>query len=133
MTGLPDRKFVKVTLGGVSHTVPVDDLSYYKRAGYLEEGEKPDESLMSPAEKRMAEIARGEQPDNQVSSVNLRNVNVPASASEIAATVIYGSPGGPNVPGPAASDEAVEDAEEDAEEDAVVEPAAKSTKKKGGK
>jgi hypothetical protein len=114
MAQLPERKYVKVTRGGVSHTVPVEDLSYYKRAGYLEEGEKLDETNMTPAEKRMAQIARGEQPTNQASSVNLANVDVPASASEIAATIAYGSPGGPNVPGPAASAEAQEDAEEDA-------------------
>jgi cytochrome c556 len=132
MPQLPERKYVKVTLGGVSHTVPEDDLSYYTRAGYLREGEKPNEANLTPAERRMAQIARGEQPTNQASSVNLANVDVPASAEEIAATVIYGSPGGPNVPGPAASDEAVEDAEEvEAEEEVVTDPAPK--KKKAGK
>jgi hypothetical protein len=111
MPELPERKFVKVTLGGVSHTVPEDDLSYYTRAGYLREGEKPNEALLTPAERRMAQIARGEEPDNLASSVNLANVDVPASAEEIAVTVNYGSPAGPSVPGPAASDEAVEDFE----------------------
>jgi hypothetical protein len=112
MTELPERKFVKVTLGGVSHTVPVEDLAYYKRAGYLEEGEEPNEANMTPAEKRFAQIARGEVPDNQASSVNLANVDVPATSEEIAATVNYGKPGS-GVPGPAASAEAREAANED--------------------
>lgn len=121
MPELPERKYVKVTLGGVSHTVPVEDLAYYKRAGYLEEGEEPNEALMTPAERRLAQIARGEQPSDLVSSVNLANVDVPASAEEKAVTVNFGLPGS-GVPGPAASAEAREDARE-------TEPAVKSAKK----
>lgn len=105
MPELPDRKFVKVTLGGVSHTVPAEDVSYYKRAGYLEEGEEPNEVNMTPAEKRLAQIARGEIPENQVSSVSLENVDLPATEEEKAVAVNLG-PVDSGVPGPAASSEA---------------------------
>jgi hypothetical protein len=134
MPELPERKFVKVTLGGVSHTVPVEDLAYYKRAGYLEEGEKPNEALMTPAEKRMAQIARGEQPTNQVSSVSLENVDLPATSEEIAVTVNYGGATGPKVPGPAASEEAKAEAEDESTETVVPfdENAPKSKKSKRG-
>ena len=111
MANLPDRKFVKVTLGGVSHTVPEEEVSYYTRAGYLREGEKINDANMTPAEKRMAQIERGEQPTNQVSSVNLANVDVPASSEEIAVTVNYGGVES-NVPGPAASAKAKADAKD---------------------
>lgn len=111
MAGLPDRKYVKVTLGGVSHTVPEEELSYYTRAGYLKEGEKPNLANMTPAEKRMAQIEAGEVPDNQVSSVNLANVDVPASAEEVAVAVHLG-PVESGVAGPAASAKAKEDAAE---------------------
>src|SRR5688572_24760819 len=109
MANLPERKFVKVTLGGVTHTVPEEELSYYTRAGYLKEGEKPNLANMTPAEIRMAQIANGEQPDNQVSSVNLANVDVPASSEEIAVAVHLG-PVDSGVAGPAASTEAKVDA-----------------------
>jgi hypothetical protein len=131
MPELPERKFVKVTLGGVSHTVPVEDLAYYKRAGYLEEGEKRNEALMTPAEKRLAQIERGEVPDNLVSSVNLANVDVPASSEEIAVTVNYGSPVH-SVPGPAASAEAQADAGESDEEVTTTKGTKKATVKKAG-
>jgi hypothetical protein len=120
MAELPERKFVKVTLGGVSHTVPVEDLAYYKRAGYLEEGEEPNEANLTPAEKRMRQIERGEEPTNQVSSLALENADLPATAEEIAVTVNYGSPA-KSVPGPAASAEAEAEAE------------TKAPKKKAGK
>ena len=129
MPELPERKFVSVTKGGVTHTVPVEDLAYYKRAGYLEEGEEVNEANLTPAEKRMAQIARGEQPDNLVSSVNLANVDVPATEEEIAVTVNFGSPGS-GVPGPAASAEAREDARES--ETATTVKASKKTTKKAG-
>jgi hypothetical protein len=111
MPEFPERKFVKVIKGGVSHTVPVEDLAYYKRAGYLEDGEEPNEANMTPAEKRMAQIARGEEPTNQASSLSLENVDLPASAEEIAVTVNYGG-ANTKVPGPAASAEARADAKE---------------------
>lgn len=109
MANLPERKFVKVTIGGVSHTVPEEELSYYKRAGALEEGEKPNLANMTPPEIRMAQIANGEIPDNQVSSVNLANVDVPATSEEIAVAVHLG-PVDSGVAGPAASEKAKEDA-----------------------
>lgn len=111
MAQLPDRKYVKVTIGGITHTVPEEELAYYKRAGALEEGEKPNLANMTSSEIRMAQIERGEQPTNQVSSVNLANVDVPASAEEIAVAVHLG-PVDSGVAGPAASAEAQEDAEE---------------------
>lgn len=111
MANLPERKFVKVTLGGVSHTVPEEELSYYTRAGYLKEGEKPSDANMTPAEKRMAQIEKGEQPDDQISSVNLANVSVPATSEEVAVAVHLG-PVDSGVAGPAASAEAKEDAAE---------------------
>lgn len=110
MPELPDRQFVKVTLGGVSHTVPVQELPYYKRAGYLEEGEELNEANLTDAEKRMRQIERGEEPTNQVSSLALENADIPATSQEIAVTVHYG-PVERGVPGPAASAEAQADAE----------------------
>lgn len=111
MANLPERKFVKVTLGGVSHTVPEEELSYYTRAGYLKEGEKPNLANMTPPEIRMAQIEKGEIPDNQVSSVNLSNVDVPATSEEVAVAVHMG-PVDSGVAGPAASAKAKEDAKE---------------------
>lgn len=130
MPNLPAREFVKVTKGGVSHTVPVADLAYYKRAQFLEEGEEPNLSNMTPAEKRMAQIDAGEMPDNQVSSVNLANVDVPATAEEVAVAVNMGSVDS-GVAGPAASAEAQEDAEEVQAEETVAPK--KATVKKAGK
>jgi hypothetical protein len=134
MAGLPEREYVKLTKGGIGFTVPVEEVSYYKRAGYLEEGEKLDESNLTPAEKRMAQIERGEQPTNQVSSLALENADIPASAEEISVTVHYG-PVESGVAGPAASEEAQEDAEEiPAEEDDTVKVTVKkATTKKAGK
>lgn len=111
MPQLPERKYVSVSKGGITHTVPEEELSYYTRAGFLKEGEKPNLANMTPAEKRMAQIEAGEVPDNQVSSVNLANVDVPASESEISVAVHMG-PLDSGVAGPAASAEAVEDADE---------------------
>lgn len=111
MAQLPDRKYVKVTIGGIGYTVPEEELSYYTRAGALKEGEKPNLANLTPAEKRMAQIAAGDVPDNQVSSVNLANVDVPASAGEVAVAVHYG-PVESGVAGAAASKEAKEDAAE---------------------
>ncbi len=128
MAQLPDRKYVKVTLGGVSHTVPEEELSYYTRAGYLKEGEKPNLANMTPAEIRMAQIANGEQPTNQVSSVNLANVDVPASSAEISVAVHLG-PVESGVAGPAASAEA----KEDVKDTSVKVTATKTTVTKAGK
>lgn len=124
MPNLPERKFVKLTNGGIGITVPEEEVSFYKRSGYLNEGEKPDESLMTPAEKRAAQIARGEQPTNQVSSVNLANVDVPATAEEIAVAVNLGGVES-GVPGPAASAEAKADAKEVKAESAAAKKAGK--------
>lgn len=118
MAELPERKYVKVTLGGVSHTVPVEELAYYKRAGYLEEGEEPNETNMTPAEKRMRQIERGEVPENQVSSLALENADIPATEEEKSVAVNLG-PVGSGVAGPAASEEA------------QAEKPAKKTKKAG--
>lgn len=131
MAGIPERKYVKVTLGGVSHTVPEEELSYYTRAGYLREGEKPNLANMTPAEIRMAQIAAGEQPTNQVSSLVLANAQIPATDSEISVAVHYG-PLDSGVAGPAASAEAVEDAEEVEPVEEKAKPA-KVTVKKAGK
>lgn len=126
MAELPERTYVKVTLGGVSHTVPVQDLAYYKRAGYLEEGEEVNEANLTPAEKRMAQIERGEVPENQISSLSLENADLPATEEEKSVAVHLG-PVDSGVPGPAASAEAKEDAE-------AVEPAGRKSKsKKAGK
>jgi hypothetical protein len=133
MPEIPERKYVKVTKGGIGFTVPEEELSYYKRSGYLEEGEEPNEANMTPAERRMAQIARGEVPENQVSSLALENADLPASESEIAVTVNYGSPAGPSVPGPAASAEARENAAEGETETETVKSARKATVKKAGK
>lgn len=105
MAEIPERKYVKVVRGGIGFTVPEEEVSRYKRAGYLEDGETPDESQMTDAELRMAQIAAGEEPTNQVSSLAIENADIPATAGEIATVVNYGSaPGaGPNVPGPAAA------------------------------
>lgn len=111
MPNLPERKYVKVTIGGIGYTVPEEELSYYTRAGALKEGEKPNLANMTPPEIRMAQIERGEQPTNQVSSVNLANVDVPATAEEVAVAVHLG-PVESGVAGPAASKEAKEDAAE---------------------
>jgi hypothetical protein len=111
MPEIPERKYVKLTKGGIGFTVPVEEVSYYKRAGYLEEGEEPNEANLTPAEKRMAQIDRGEQPDNQVSSLAVENADLPATPDEIATVVNYG-PVDSGVPGPAASAEAKEDAKE---------------------
>jgi hypothetical protein len=126
MPELPERQYVKIRLNGIGFTVPVEELAYYKRAGALEEGEERTEANMTPAEKRMAQIARGEEPTNQVSSLALENADLPATSEEIAVTVNYG-PVGSGVTGPAASAEAEEDA------DATPKKAAtKRTSKKAG-
>ena len=132
MAELPERKYVKLTKGGIGFTVPEEEVSYYKRAGYLGEGEEENESNLTPAEKRMRQIERGEQPTNQVSSLALENADLPATASEIATVVHYG-PVESGVAGPAASAEAKEDAEETpaAEEETAAPAKAKKTKKAG--
>lgn len=132
MPEIPERKYVKLTKGGIGFTVPVEEVSYYKRSGYLEEGEEPNEANMTPAARRMAKIERGEVPENQVSSVNLANVDVPATEEEKAVAVHLG-PVESGVAGPAASAEAKEDAEETpaAEEETAAPAKAKKTKKAG--
>jgi hypothetical protein len=131
MPEIQGRKYVKLILGGVSHTVPEEELPYYKRAGYLEEGEEPNEANMTPAERRMRQIERGEEPENQVSSLALEIADLPATSEEIAVTVNYGSPA-KNVPGPAASAEAQADAGEGDEGTTKVRVTKKTTTKKAG-
>ena len=132
MAQLPERKYVKVTIGGIGFTVPEEELSYYTRAGALREGEKPNLANMTPAEIRMRQIANGEQPTNQVSSLVLANAQIPASSEEIAVTVHYG-PVDSGVAGPAASAEAVEDAEDIEVAPAEVEVKVEKKTKKAGK
>lgn len=127
---LPEREFVKVIKGGISMTVPIQELSYYTRAGYLEESEEADPKNMTPAELRMSQIEKGEAPDNQVSSVNLSNVDVPATEQEVAVAVHYG-PVDSGVPGPAASAEALEDSNEG--EGETVKTSRKTVVKKAGR
>jgi hypothetical protein len=137
MPELPERKYVKLNIGGIGFTVPEEELAYYKRAGALEEGEKADETNLTPAEKRMRQIERGEQPTNQVSSLALENADLPATEEEKSVAVNLG-PVDSGVAGPAASAEAREDAREKETpaknapaEETTVKVAAKKTKKAG--